>query len=44
MRVFPKAIVLATKPRIDKYVLLSSKRGSVVKTIALGKTRIGAII
>ena len=43
MRVFPKPIVLNTKPRIDAYVLFTSKLDLVVKTIALGKTRISAI-
>ena len=43
MRVFPKAIVLTTKPRIDAYVLFTSKRDLVVRTIAVGKTRISAI-
>ena len=43
MRVFPKPIVLTTKPRIDVYVFFTSKRDLVVRTIALGKTRISAI-
>ena len=43
MRVFPKAIVLTTKPHIDAYVFFTSKRDLVVRTIALGKTHISAI-
>ena len=43
MRVFPKPIVLTTNPRIDVYVLFTSKWDLLVKTIALGKTRISAI-
>ena len=43
MRVFPKAIVLTTKPRIDTYVLFTSKRDLMVRTIAVGKTHISAI-
>ena len=43
MRVFAEAIVLTTKPRIDAYVLFTSKRDLVVRKIASGKTRITAI-
>ena len=43
MRVFPEAIVFTTKPRIDAYVLFTSKRDLVVRTIASEKTRISAI-
>ena len=43
MRVFPKAIVLTTKPRIDAYVFFTSKRDLVVRTIALGEIRISDI-
>ena len=42
MRVFLKAIVLTTKPRIDAYVLFTSKRDLEVRTIVLRKTRISA--
>ena len=43
MRVFPKAIVLTTKSRFDVKRTYGSIRGLVVRTIALGKTRISAI-
>ena len=43
MRVFPEVIALTTKPRIDAYVLFTWKWDLVVRTIALGKTRISAI-
>ena len=44
MRVFPKAIVLTTKSRLDVKRTYASIRGLVVRTIALGKTRISAIL
>ena len=44
MRVFPKAIVLITKSHFDVKTTYASIRGLVVKTIALGKTRISAIL
>ena len=42
MRVFPKAIVLTTKSHFDVKKTYASIRGLVVRTIALGKTRISA--
>ena len=44
MRVFPKAIVLTTKSHINVKKTYTSIRGLVVRTIALGKTRISAIV
>ena len=43
MRVSPKAIVLTTKSRFDVKKTYASIRRLVVRTIALGKTRISAI-
>ena len=43
MQVFPKAIVLTTKSHFDVKKMHASVRGLVVKTIALGITRISAI-
>ena len=43
MRVFPKVIVLTTKSHFDVKKRYASIRGLVVRTIALGKTRISAI-
>ena len=43
MRVFPETNVFTTKPRIDAYILFTSKRDLVVRTIAIGETRISAI-
>ena len=44
MRLFPKAIIVdTTEPRIDAIHSLTSRRGLMVRTIALGKTRISAI-
>ena len=43
VRVFPKAIVLTNKPRIDVRVPFTSKQDLLARTIALGKTRIRAI-
>ena len=42
-RVFPKTIVLTTKSHFDVKKMYASILGSVVRTIALGKTRISAI-
>ena len=44
MRVFSKAIVFTTRPRIDAYVVFTSKCDLVMRTIALEKTRISAIV
>ena len=43
MRVFPEVIVLTTKPHFHVQRMYASIRGLVVRTIALGKTRISAI-
>ena len=43
MRVYPKAIVLTTKPHSNVRECIASLRGLVVRTITLGKTRIRAI-
>ena len=40
MRVFPKAIVLTIKSNFDVKRTYASRRGLVVRIIALGKTRI----
>ena len=43
MQVYPKAIVLTTKPHSNVRECIASLRGLVVRTITLGKTRIRAI-
>ena len=43
MRVFPEVIVLTTKSHFHVQRTHASIRGLVVRTIALGKTRISAI-